>query len=84
MHKKSGNSNSYRYENGTTSGVKNMAIDFKRLFYIKKRSTTKNQCKRPTAPSVPTHLKPSSLVILKRINDGIIEILVNPHQRLAT
>jgi hypothetical protein len=43
MHKKSGNSNGYRYGNGTTSGVKNMAIDFKGLFYMKKRSITKNQ-----------------------------------------
>lgn len=32
MHNKSGNSNSYRCENGTTSGVKKMAIDFKGLF----------------------------------------------------
>jgi len=32
MHNKSGNSNGYGYENGTTSGMKKMAIDFKGLF----------------------------------------------------
>jgi hypothetical protein len=32
MHNKSGNSNSRRYENGTTLGVEKMAIDFKGLF----------------------------------------------------